>query len=219
MVDFVIPRECGKSFIILGTGPSAAAFEEISIPPGVQVIGVNGAILKHSCHHWFTLDPSESNLAIMNNPMQGVFYWAAVPENFGTVYAPTVEMRRPPPPYINYLKRITGHGILSSKHGLSETPGEIHTGNSAWGALQLAVQLGAKEILLIGVDATQDEYAIGQGRPRGSLAHVPNLFESAKDQLARKGIAVGNITTNQAMPFTQVQPEQAYSFFRWAHEQ
>ena len=64
---------------------------------------------------------------------------------------------------------------------LSEVPGVIHTGNSAWGALGVGYLLGFRDFLLIGVDATADERTTG-GRPK-NLSHLPLLFRSALHQV------------------------------------
>ncbi|EPK3323113.1 hypothetical protein JAG44_000769 [Citrobacter koseri] len=69
----------------------------------------------------------------------------------------------------------------SSVCGLSEKKTQIHSGNSAWGALGLAHHLGFTDVALVGVDATS-ERRIGGGLPN-NLSHLPLLFASALPQI------------------------------------
>lgn len=176
-------RKTGNSnrAIIVASGPSASGF---SPPEDVTIIAVNGAIEWLSrADYFFTLDPSPENLSRLSNPIAGVRYVAALPGNIGL------------PSHVQRLKRVASRGAepecygtpewwvwrWSAVSGLSEKTGEIHTGNSAYGALGLAYQLGFIDVALVGVDATSDERIEG-GRP-GSLVHLPLLFASARSQI------------------------------------
>lgn len=164
--------------VIVASGPSGQGFE---LPPGVVVIAVNGAIdWLPRVDHWFTLDPSEANLRRMASPRDGVVYHAALPSSHPAVGGHVrryqrVAARGPEPADKNspywWLWR------WSAVCGLSATSGRIHTGNSAWGALQLAHHLGATKVALVGVDASSEPRIEG-GRP-GNLSHLPLLFDSA----------------------------------------
>lgn len=166
--------------IIVGSGQSARGF----VPPsGVTVIAVNGAIewVKRA-DYFFTLDPSEANMYRLSHQRIGVKYCYAFDHLLNV-------------PNAEYYQRIAGKPFENPEQhtakwwcnrwgcvlGLSKRIGEIHTGNSAWGALGLAYHLGATKVILVGVDASSDERLEG-GKPN-NLSHLPLLFESALDQV------------------------------------
>jgi len=169
--------------VVVGSGQSAKGF----IPPaGVVVIAVNGAIdWLVRANHFFTLDPSAENLHRLNHQRIGVQYHYA--------YSQLLNLR--PGVHAEYYQRITGKPFenpvsnspqwwanrLGCKLGLSKRVGQIHTGNSAWGALGLALHLGAEKVALVGVDANASP-RIGGGYSR-ELCHLPLLFESAIGQI------------------------------------
>lgn len=164
--------------VIVGSGPSAEGF----VPPdGVTVISVNGSIeWLPRADIWFTLDPSQKNLSRMRNQREGVKYYAAMGR---------------PPKNVTGLKRLARQGKepdgehspqwwlwrWSAIPGICKQHGKIHTGNSAWGALQLAYQLGARKVALVGIDANSKQRVEG-GNPN-SLRHLPLLFNSAIDDI------------------------------------
>lgn len=170
--------------IVVGTGPSLVNF---AAPDGVKVIAVNDAVNYIKANYWFTLDPSPDNMHIMRHQQHGVYYYAAVPHDFGTIRAVSAAMRQPAPANVHYLQRIAGDGVLSAREGVPPNNYSINTGNSAYGALQLAYHMGASKVLMIGVDG-YGKYANGVGAPKGRLDHLPCLFES----LALDGCEVVN---------------------------
>lgn len=164
-----------KRAVIVGSGPSAQGF----VPPaGVDIIAVNGAIdWLARADYWFTLDPSPANIKRLANKRSGVEYHAAFPEN-----SPVCNVIR----YERYSEQGPEPALRDSPEwwfwrwgavaGLPTEHTRINTGNSAWGALQLAYKLGYTDAALVGVDATQ-EPRIGGGRPN-NLSHLPLLFNS-----------------------------------------
>lgn len=190
-----------ESIAIVGTGNSLKGVN-LAFSEDVAVLAVNSAI-NHLTRTdiWFTLDPSPSNVTIMRRPIRGVTYYAAVPENFSGA-----------PRHVNLLRRVvgTGHGHYQTKAGLSNDRGAIHTGNSAWGALQLAAHLGAEKVALFGIDG-QGGYHYG-GAPR-ELSMLPALFASAVGDLAARGIDVINGSPDSTVDcFRRYAPEDA---MRW----
>lgn len=163
--------------IIVASGPSARGFTP---PDGIPIIAVNGVIEWISrADYWFTLDPSPDNRRRMANPREGVEYHAAV-ENEDI------------PDHVNRWRRVRGDWSgyptikdgpgywlkrLSCHPGLCETPGQIATGNSAYGAVGLAYHLGARRVVLIGVDASEKPRI--EGGVSRNLSHLPALFASA----------------------------------------
>lgn len=200
---------------IVATGPSAAYLPPITAN---YVIAVNGAIDLVPCNVWFTLDGSPRNQRIMHARRPGVAYYAALPAKHVL------------PEYVTRLQRVANidRGAepepgtpawlmwrYSCKRGLSTTPGRINTGNSVWGALQLAVQFGAQKIALFGADASQAPRVTG-GRP-GPLAHLPELFASAMPQLQAAGIEVINGAPDSAIQcFERTTAEGAAEWLRYS---
>jgi len=166
------------------------------------VIAVNGAIrYLTTADMWFTCNRSFANLRIMLRPDHGCEYYAAtnkqLPDHV-TRLIPVVGGRKAgvkPPRKYHRTDYQMWH--QSARKGLSLVPGYIHAGNSAWGALQLAVHKGAKEILLIGVDGTSDERATG-GYSK-DLRHLPKLFASAVPDLDALGVRVINCSPASAV--------------------
>jgi len=174
-------------FVIVGNGPSAAGYTP---PDDVTVIAVNGAIdWLPRADYWFTLDPSPENMVRMRERKPNTVYYCA---NEGNQESPRGVMR---------LDRVSQKGgrepfekdtpewylwRWGGMLGLSEDSRKIHSGNSAYGALGLAYHLGAKKVLLVGVDGTQEPKLDGK-IPR-NLSHLPILFESAKGQIDFKSI-------------------------------
>lgn len=180
-------EHCARA-IIVGSGPSARGFEP---PDNVTVIAVNGAIDRLSCaDYFFTLDPSQVNLKRMQNRRKGVKYCAA------GLSEPIRGVKR--------YERIARRGVepvdknspewwlwrWSGVPGLSTKKTQIHTGNSAYGALGLALHLGFTDVALVGVDATTEERIEG-GLPN-NLSHLPLLFASALHQI--NVVSCGHLT-------------------------
>lgn len=154
---------CHKSIIIVASGPSAAGFVA---PPDIPVISVNGSInWLNRADYWFTLDPSQANMELMNNPRPLVKYFCACPGYFNI------------PRHVHRMERIAGTGRWSSHFGLQDAPNSISTGNSSYGALGLARHMGAKKVYLVGVDATNEPKV--DGTLSKDLSHLPELFDSA----------------------------------------
>jgi hypothetical protein len=174
--------------VIVASGPSAKDF----VPP--SDVAVNGAIDWLSrADYWFTLDPSAANLERMRRQREGVSYCAAVdvdavlPSGVSRYVRVARQGREP--------LRNTAEWWLwrwSSVLGLSHFSDQIHTGNSAYGALGLAYHLGVERVALVGVDASAGERVEG-GVPN-NLSHLPLLFESALGQI--EFINCGDMVSN-----------------------
>lgn len=183
---------------IVGTGASIKE-TKLVLQDNVRLLAVNSAIYYHKdIDFWFTLDPSPSNMEIMKTRFFGIAYYAAVPDDFRVVSD-----------HVRHLRRITGlgHGRYRTKGGLSRDKGCIHTGNSAWGALQLAVHMGAKKVALFGIDGHGD-YHYG-GSPR-NLTMMPELFASSVGELKELGVEVINGSPSSVVDcFPRVTPTEA----------
>lgn len=163
--------------LIVADGPSAAVMRSLQVPQGLYVIAVNAVV------HWLprvdafiTLDPCQRQRITMANQRPGVRYFAAVPGDYGTRSAKSPAHRAPREQGVTFLRRVSGPGPLGSRFGMHSRPDCVSSGNSAWGALNIAHHIGAKRIGLIGVDGNNGPRVSG-GRP-GPLAHLPALFDS-----------------------------------------
>lgn len=168
--------------IIVGDGPSAQGF----VPPaGVTVFAVKRTITWLTrADYWFTLDPNADAMRLMLNRKPGVKYVCAC-DDVTRIPAGVTKMRRK----VSREQEPAEHGCphwwawrWGSVFGLSETPGTINTGNSAYGALGLAYLLGYRSALLVGVDGTTDARK-SDGKTPNNLSHLPLLFQSALGQV------------------------------------
>lgn len=194
-----------KRVWIIGSGPSARLADFNAIPSDDIVFGVNGTVewVPH-LDWWFTLDKNPINLKRLQSPkLDGVRCIVALPDDIIL-----------PKKIIRY-KRLTAMDQSNKTRTkqprrrntplwwmwrwqairtLSEIPGVIHTGNSMWGALQIAYQHNFRKIILVGLDGSRSPRVEG-GNPN-SLLHLPILFESAVDQLKNAGVQVFNSNPN-----------------------
>lgn len=95
----------------------------------------------------------------------------------------------------DHIKRI---GIVGEekdryiKYGLDESVECISTGNSAYGALNLAYHMNPKDIVILGVNGDRNSPKF-DNKHSLRLDHLPKIFESSiKKKLERKGIKVYN---------------------------
>lgn len=202
--------------LIVATGPSIAGLVlNRQDFPGVHIIAVKQAIHCVNAHSWITVDPNIRARAMMKNQREGTKYYAAVPDDYGMPNARLLHHRVTVDPNVIYLHRTVGTGPLKAKYGLSEDRGALHTGNSAWGALGIAYLMGAQKIGFLGLDGSQLPHGVGEGAPRGSLAHLPQLFASALPQLSARGVEVLNGSPQSTIKcFYRVSPQAVLNWIR-----
>lgn len=196
------PKNKIKNIIIVASGPSVNAidFNLLKNKKDSFIITVNGAG-NHVpfADAWFTLDPwGLANKQIPRNGFKGALY-AAVPEDYGLPTAKSIQHRITPKQNITYLHRLQSHNFtnVSSetayKIGLSEDTSCINTGNSGYGALNLAYHMRPENIYLLGVDGTIGYFYTNKERNR-PLTYLPLLFKSAIPRLSSAGINVYNVS-------------------------
>ncbi|MFP3947089.1 MAG: hypothetical protein ACLFWG_00030 [Longimicrobiales bacterium] len=214
-------------WVVCGQGPSWAnvdvgLVDRVRRDHPVAVIAVNGAV-EHvpAADYWFTLDPSRENLDLMRDPVDGVRYVAAVPDEFGTPEARHRWQRPPVPEHVLYLRRVVAEEPTEGPFeervwaqivgGMSEDPRAIHTGNSGFGALQLACLLGAERVTLLGIDGHGRER--WDGSPNFYLGHLPHLFRGALPQLQERGVLVANGSPESFVDcFPRLRPRDALAW-------
>lgn len=185
--------------LIVATGPSVEGVE-IPAMPNVHVIAVNDAItwLPHA-DSFFSMDTTGRIPALLAERRSGVQYYWAIPD--GYTIAPHHQG-------VVCLRRVMGDGIRGICHGLAEKPGEVHAGNSAYGALNLAYHWRPQKIAMLGVDATDLGHAYASYDPASSLSHLPELFDSACAQLKDIRIVNGSPKSNVTC-FPRMTPDAA----------
>lgn len=190
--------------IIVASGRSLEAFDFDRLKGLGTIIAVNGAGSSVPfANAWFTLDPWGLHGPQLPENFRGKLF-AAVSEDFGRDYALTSEHRRTPSASITYLHRLRKHnlaGVSSEtafKTGLSEDTSCINTGNSGYGALNLAYHLRPKKILLLGIDGGMGYFYTKDSSNR-PLTYLPEMFASAVPQLEAAGIQVINGSVNSAI--------------------
>lgn len=143
---------------------------------------------------WFTLDPWGLTGPQLPTKHRGKLY-AAVPEDFGTSYARCKQHRCRAPKHVTFLHRLMGSNFTTDstchKLGLSEDPACINTGNSGYGAINVAYHLRPKRIILLGMDAGMG-YFYTKEKTNRPLNILPQLCASAVPQLSAAGIEVIN---------------------------
>jgi hypothetical protein len=182
--------------LIVASGPSAKRVRRRDIPHHVTVIGVNGVVdWIDGLDYWFSLDASPINQSRLRKKRLPCTYVTCGP--------------RWPAPSTTHYQRIDAlasrpdvcpHPADSPEWwlwrwaavpGVCKRPNTINTGNSAWGALQLAWHLGKRDVAIVGVDADDSE-RVGGGHSQ-NLSHLPLLFNSALDGSFARLVNCGNM--------------------------
>lgn len=194
-----------ENVIIIGSGPSLIGFDFNKLRGKGMIIAVNNAVNSvNFADIWFTLDPWGLDGPQLPGTQFSGRLFAAVSEDYGTRNAQIAQHRVTPDPRITFLHRLRSHnkvGVSSEtayKLGLSEDNSCINTGNSGYGALNLAYHLRPKRILLLGIDGTIGYFYTNKSKNR-PLTYLPEMFESAKDQLDNADIKVINGSVNSSI--------------------
>lgn len=168
--------------LIVASGPSAGVVDwhQLNLPKDISVLTVKSAVkYVPQATHWITVDGNEKTRGLIQLRRPEVRYYAAVPKHYTG-----------PKDGVVFLKRVTGIHPRGGEFGLAEAPDTIHAGNSGYAALGLAYHFRAKRIAMLGIDG-HGGYWFDERGPR-SLVHLPQLFESAVDQLKQRNIEVIN---------------------------
>lgn len=170
---------------------------------------------------WFTLDPWGLSGEQLPKTGNGKLY-AAVPQDFGTQHAKIPQHRIKAPSNITYLNRLMSHNnpSVSSETayrlGLSEDNGCINTGNSGFGALNLAYHMKPKKILILGMDGDIGYY-YSQTQKNRALKFLPLMMQSTMKQMSDKNITVINGSKNSSITcFDRYSPQDALEAFKHA---
>jgi len=196
-VNFGEVTEQHDKIIITGSGLSINNFFQPD--DSWKVISVNNSV-NHpnvSADYWFTLDLSLDNQKIAQKRSDYKKY-VAIPGNIKQeprLRTKTIEK------FIyrgcNFLERISSkQNCFSQTYGLQTEPNKISTGNSLYGALNLAYHMNPKYILIIGLDGEIYRNKFDGKVCRGTLRHLDNLFSTALPNLKEKRIKVYNCNSD-----------------------
>lgn len=192
-----------KNVFIIAGGPSAKAVDmhKLKDLDDSFIIAVNGSGTHVPfANAWFTLDPWGLQGPQLPKGFKGKLY-AAVPQDYGTKFSRIGQHRKTPTANITYLHRLISHNLENITSttayvlGLSDDTGCISTGNSGYGALNLAYHMKPERIFIIGVDGTMG-YWYSKTETNRELKFLPLMFDSAKEQLDNHGINVYNVSPN-----------------------
>lgn len=200
-----------ETVIIVCSGPSLQNFNFENLRGKGYIIAVNDAgRFIPSADAWFTLDPWGLTTTQIPKGFNGELF-AAVPDDYGMADARNLEHRVTANPNVNYLHRISFHTDPNTESadflrwGLSMDPSCIHTGNSGYGALNIAYHMRPKRIAFFGLDASNG-YFYNQKKVTRPLNHLPAIFKSTVTQLREANIEVIN-----ASPDSKVDCFQRYT--------
>ena len=198
------PTSVTENIIIVASGKSLQGFDLNRLRGLGHIITINGSGDQVPfANAWFTLDPWGLNGPQLPKNFQGKLF-AAVGEDYGTSHALVEQHRVTPIPGITFLHRLRQHNFtnVSSetawKLGLSEDTSCISTGNSGYGAFNLAYHYRPKKILLLGIDGGMG-YFYTNSKSNRALTHLPKMFDSTKEQIERAGIQVINGSKESAI--------------------
>lgn len=186
--------------LIVATGPSV---EGVEIPdlPGVHIIAVNDAIewLPYA-DSFFSMDTTGRIPGLLARRRDGVQYCVAIPDGY---------TMQPYYPDVIYMRRVMGNGPRGTCWGLAEKPGEIHAGNSAYGALNMAYHWRPNKIAILGLDGTNRGHAYARNyHPAWNFFHLPKLFASACAQLSTIEVVNGS-PDSKVQCFHKMTPQAA----------
>lgn len=199
------------NILIVGTGPSIA-LRTVTLKADI-IIAVNQASLIPDIKPdlWFTLDLSERNLELIDE-------YTNIHSKCKFIVA--CELRTKLPRHVYRVQRISNkyeHATSSFERWscvptLSEDCSKVHTGNSMWGALQIAYHLKPQKIAMLGLDGSRLPSVMSGHNPR-DLSHLPKLFESSVEQLNRNNIQVVNGSPNSSVTcFNRMSPDEAITW-------
>jgi len=195
--------------LVIASGPSAQGIAGME-KPSCAVIAVNSAItgLPWNPDYWFSLDAGPRNMSLLREQREGVKYVYAVDCDVGHT------ARQP-----NQRQSFDGAWLLERRRGssVSKDRRAIHHGNSGFGAMQLAVHLGARRIALAGVDGTQAGYWHGSGAP-GNLKGVAKLFTDSLPFLTEHRIQV-RVAAHPDSTMTMFEQMPLADLLEWVSEQ
>jgi hypothetical protein len=218
-----LPATPIDNIVIVASGPSVNDINTDLLKQfkNSYIITVNGAG-KHLpfAHAWFTLDPWGLTGAQLPPETLNCKLFAAVPDDYGTPSARSPQHRHVPKSKITYLHRLQSHNYtnISSdtayKIGLSEDRSCINTGNSGYGALNLAYHMRPKNIYLLGIDGNSGYFYTKKERNR-PLTYIQQLFASAEPQLIKSNISVYNVSPSSLIKtYKKITPEEFHTIIK-----
>lgn len=208
-----------KNIIIVASGPSVKDIDlnRLKNLEDTFIIAINGSgNYAPFADAWFTLDPWGLDGPQLPKNFKGKLY-AAVPQDFGTKYARIEQYRKIPSANITYLHRLISHNYTNITSetayvlGLSEDTGCVSTGNSGYGALNVAYHMRPNNIFMLGVDGSMGYWYTSSSTNR-ELRYLPTLMDSSKKQLDDNNINVFNVSPlSKINTFNKITPDEFYT--------
>lgn len=195
----VSPDLKATKIVIVGSGTSLKGFNFKRLDrDDYYIIAVNDSVKGVPfADVWFTLDPwGLRGPQLPEEPFKGKLF-AAVPQDYGRRDARNPVHRSVPRRKIIYLQRLISNNFeeesteMAFSLTLSEDTRCVSTGNSGYGAFNIAYHLRPQKILLLGLDAGMGYYYT-ETKTNRPLSYLPKMFNSTRKQVERAGIQVIN---------------------------
>jgi len=165
---------------VIGSGPSLIGFDFDALPSGFR-IGANRSAALAKCDALCTVDRNFHNKNREHIASFGANAHVALPDRS------------------EHIRGVTYWHYAQGLDGLAFAPQTLAGSNSGFAAFNLAVQLGYKDIALLGFDmkweGTRSHFHEGYGQRYHvdrQLGNWATAFSTAARQLQGKGIAVTN---------------------------
>lgn len=211
-----VPKTNPELVVIVCSGKSVSEFNLKNIPDTATIIAVNGAgKFCPRIDYWFTSDPwgLDGKQLPLNKSCE---MWAAVNDTFATKASTIKDYKNSPNRNVKFLQRIISHNRpnVSSETAyslcLSEDSRCISAGNSGYGAINFAYHLGAKNIIILGMDGDIGYFYSNTEKNR-PLTYLQQMIDSTVDQITKSGITVINASPNSVIStYPKMTPEQAF---------
>lgn len=212
-----VPKTNPELVVIVCSGKSVSQFDLRKIPDSATIIAVNGAgKFCPRIDYWFTSDPwgLDGKQLPLNKSCE---MWAAVNDTYATKAATIKDYKNSPNKNVKFLQRIISHNrpSVSSETayslGLSEDNRCISAGNSGYGAINFAYHLGAKSIIILGMDGDIGYFYSNTEKNR-PLTYLQQMIDSTLEQMNKAGVNVINASVNSAITtYPRMTAERAFA--------
>lgn len=214
--------------LIIGGGESLIGFDMN------QLLDFKGAIICVNnvvfhiprADYWITVDPMQQDKPqyALRHKVKGVYYFCAYPDTKKSVFDAQFYKAVPG---VHYLERIVPMDYedpkIKDSYVLQEEKNKITTGDSCYGALGLAYHMGAREVIMLGVDAfgfghwydKTDPYNKGWGRGfKEYLDRIPLIYKQSVPQWKKRGAKIINGSRHSRIDcFERMDPQEAFTYF------
>lgn len=186
---------------ILGSGPSARGVNTCALRPHGMVLGVNEAFFHSRCDAFFSIDRKW----MVSADEQGLV-WQRVHERAQSLRCADlhlcIKLHQEWPPLPNarlWIRTVGPPSIVPS----TLSTGLVQAGSSGQTAINLAMQMGALRVFLLGFDMHQGKYGFWFKKdvhPKGNVPQVLANFEDCAAWYAKRSLMkIYNVNPDSAI--------------------